>query len=430
MREKNVIIKHLLHTSNSNINLTNNCNGNDNFKSKTNEILNDLNRTNQSNALSTPVSILQKSFAKPVLLRNTINNNSDSNGISDQFCNDKNIKYNTDFTAANNSDKDKANSDDNIYDNMNDKSPSDKLDLNSNYYKDNNTDKSNPSDNPTNFCSSINFEENNITYRNQKMVKPNKLASKMNDDDNSYNDNDYKGSKNIDFNINSTAVVKSKSDTNIASKDNRNENNNIAGSKDEVKGKDGAETNTTQQKKDEKHKSEKKENQTERKAVYIIGDSMIKELKGYELAKSINHKKMVKVRSHPSAQVRCLTDHINPIIRSTDAEHIILHIGTNDLQTEKTPIQICQEIINLASKARDKGIKVSISNIVQRDDYLNEKVLMVNDNLQKICKSVGISIINNGNIRPDTHLNASKLHLNRRGNNILISNIRAFLKSV
>ena len=72
-------------------------------------------------------------------------------------------------------------------------------------------------------------------------------------------------------------------------------------------------------------------------------------------------------------------------------------------------------------------MKVSISGIVQRNDGLNEKVLLVNDVLKKICESVDIEYINNVNIRPDVHLNRSNLHLNKKGNNILTSNIRSFL---
>ena len=167
--------------------------------------------------------------------------------------------------------------------------------------------------------------------------------------------------------------------------------------------------------------------ESEKKAIYVVGDSMIKELKGYELAKCIKHRNQVKIRSHPSAQIRCLSDHLQPVLRSNEADHIILHIGTNDLKYEKTPVQICHEIIDLATKIRDENIKVSISGIVQRNDVLNEKVLLVNDILKKICESVDIAFIDNGNIRPDVHLNQSKLHLNRRGNNILIANVRSYL---
>ena len=67
---------------------------------------------------------------------------------------------------------------------------------------------------------------------------------------------------------------------------------------------------------------------------------------------------------------------------------------------------------------------------MQRNDGLNEKVLLVNDVLKKICESVDIEYINNVNIRPDVHLNRSNLHLNKKGNNILTSNIRSFFNKI
>ena len=474
MKEKNSMIKHLLQM-NSSLKSNNDYN---NLNSKMNEILNELNKTIQSNVSSTPrSSVFQEDIRKTVPLRYTIND--DGNGISDKFCNDKNIKNaNIADTAANNL-SDKANNNDNINDkadksinnkannidnitdkannNINDKANSINIktdknnpdknlgSLNNNGNNNNNPFSHNPFDNQhlssINPCSSVNFNDNNITHRNRKKLIPNKIVnSNIHNDHNDNNDNDIdKCTDHIDFDINSTKVIKNKINNDNASKDstyndindknNNNINSNTVDSKDKDKNKYSTDINITEQKKDDENKIEKLVNQ-ERKTVYIVGDSMIKELKGFELAKSIHHRKQVKVRSHPSAQIRCITDHIQPIIRSADVDHIVLHIGTNDLKKEKTPIQICHEIINLASKARDKGIKVSISSIIQRNDHLNEKVLLVNDYLQKMCTSIGIKIINNGNIRPDTHLNASKLHLNRKGNNILISNIRGFLKSI
>ena len=165
----------------------------------------------------------------------------------------------------------------------------------------------------------------------------------------------------------------------------------------------------------------------EKKSIYIVGDSMVKELRGYELAKSIKHKKKVKVRTHPSAKTSCLSDHLKPVMRSDNCEHIIIHIGTNDLRSERTPVQISHDIINLAYAVRESQIKVSVSGLIQRNDDLNEKVLSVNDILAKTCGSIDIPFISHKNIRPDIHLNASKLHLNKKGNSILIANFRKYL---
>ena len=112
----------------------------------------------------------------------------------------------------------------------------------------------------------------------------------------------------------------------------------------------------------------------------------------------VRHKKAVKIRSHPAAKVSCLNDHLKPVLRSNDAEHIIIRIGTNDFSSDKTPVQICQDIINLACPARDKNVKVSISSLIQRNDRLNEKVLLVNEALAETGESIGINIKIQGQI--------------------------------
>ena len=103
---------------------------------------------------------------------------------------------------------------------------------------------------------------------------------------------------------------------------------------------------------------------------------MVKKVNGFELSKSVKYKYSVRVRFHPSAKTSCINDHVKPVIRNQD--HMILHTGTNDLSSDKTPVQIWNNIVNLAASIKDKDIKVTISEIVERNDTLNEKVVLVN----------------------------------------------------
>ena len=56
------------------------------------------------------------------------------------------------------------------------------------------------------------------------------------------------------------------------------------------------------------------------------------------------YKYSVRVRFHPSAKMSCINDHVKPVIRNQEADHIILHTGTNDLSSDKTPVQICKDM--------------------------------------------------------------------------------------
>ena len=93
-------------------------------------------------------------------------------------------------------------------------------------------------------------------------------------------------------------------------------------------------------------------------------------------------------------------------------------------------MQICNDIFNLAASILDKDIKVTISEIVERNDALNEKVVLVNEYLPKTCKAIGLPIIKHHNIKPDFHLNHSKLHPNKKGNTVLVSNFRRYLNNL
>ena len=315
---------------------------------------------------------------------------------------------------------------------------------NNDKYNDNSKDNNNISNNPFLYSECDPDEHlsltnppilnntSNITHRKQKILGARKI---INDKDVDMNDKDIDNSnkdivnndKDIDFvktNAMKGKIGHSNSDLNDLNKTNSTNDKN--GNSD-MKIHKNKRKEYCPEKEEKKDKPLDKGKEAEKKAIYIKGDSIIKELKGYELEKFIKYWKKVKIRSHPSGEISCLNDHIQPILRSHDAEHVVLHIGTNDLKYEKTPVQICHEIIDLATKVRDKNIKVSISGIVQRNDGLNEKVLLANDVLKKICESVDIEYINNVNIRPDVHLNGSNLHLNKKGNNILTSNIRSFL---
>ena len=83
----------------------------------------------------------------------------------------------------------------------------------------------------------------------------------------------------------------------------------------------------------------------------------------------------------------------------------------------------------LAALIKDKSIKVKISELVERNDALNKKVVLVNEYLSKICKTIGLPIIKHHNINPEFHLNQSKPHLNKKYNTIFMSNFRRYLNN-
>ena len=165
-----------------------------------------------------------------------------------------------------------------------------------------------------------------------------------------------------------------------------------------------------------------------KKSVFILGDSMVKKVNGFYLTKDIKHKFLVKVRSFSSAKTRCVYDHAKPTIREVNPEHIILHVGTNDLNSEKTASQISNSIIDLANSLKNETNNIHVSLIVPQNDNLNNKVNEVNNRLINMCEQRNIKIINHSDtIDRSRHLNESQLHLNRYGTVEFAKNFKNFL---
>ena len=102
------------------------------------------------------------------------------------------------------------------------------------------------------------------------------------------------------------------------------------------------------------------------KLVVIIGDNMIKHLNGWDMSKKV-HKSECKVyvKSFPGAKTSCMKDYVKPSLRSTP-NHFILHVGTNDLNSNQTSEVIAKEIVDLATSLKNNQHDVSVSNIILR----------------------------------------------------------------
>ena len=146
------------------------------------------------------------------------------------------------------------------------------------------------------------------------------------------------------------------------------------------------------------------------------------------MTRKLNHKCLVKVRPFSSAKVRCMHDHVKPTVRDFNPDHIILHCRTNDLSSERTASQIARSLIELAHSLKSKDNKISISVIVPRNDHFNDKASKVNSRLVHMCAERNIPYIDHINsIKPENHLNESKLRFNRYGTIAFANSISKFL---
>ena len=120
-------------------------------------------------------------------------------------------------------------------------------------------------------------------------------------------------------------------------------------------------------------------------------------------------------------------DHVKPIVRDFDTDHIILHCGTNDLNSDRTSSQIAREIIDLAISLKSDKNKISISLLTPRSDKLNNKASEVNNHLINMCSHRNIAYIDHSSSIQQNHINESKVHLNRYGTVVFANTFSKFL---
>ena len=153
------------------------------------------------------------------------------------------------------------------------------------------------------------------------------------------------------------------------------------------------------------------------KSVFIVGDSIIKHINGYEISGKLENCK-VFVRSCHGATIRFLEDHVKPVLWE-NPDKIIFHIGTNDVPSGKGNKDIAEVIINLTMSVKTQSRGVSISGITMSKDKHQNKVEEINYRLRDLCQANNIKFIDHSKSIKPQHLNKSRLNLTTKGTGIL-----------
>ena len=114
----------------------------------------------------------------------------------------------------------------------------------------------------------------------------------------------------------------------------------------------------------------------------------------------------MKVRSFPGAKVRCLDDYAKPTMRDFNPNRIILHVGINDLNSEKTSSQTANSIIDLRNSLKTDNYDITLSLIAPRATEVNKRLV-------NMCNQRQNKFINHSDdIQPERHVNDNKIRLN------------------
>ena len=94
---------------------------------------------------------------------------------------------------------------------------------------------------------------------------------------------------------------------------------------------------------------------------------------------------------------------------------MIIHVGTNDLNSENNPQIVAKPIVDLAKGMVSGKRKVTLSGIIPRNDEWYKKTKKVNQRLKDLCKTASTDYMDNSSLNPKKLLSKSKLHLNEKG---------------
>ena len=108
---------------------------------------------------------------------------------------------------------------------------------------------------------------------------------------------------------------------------------------------------------------------------------------------------------------------------------IIIHVGTNDLPSEKEPEETANNIINLTKSVKTEENKIAVSRILPRKDKHINKGKEVNAYLQEKCSQNNFPFIIHSSINERRQTNSKGLHLNNYGDKLLIRNFISFIEN-
>ena len=149
-----------------------------------------------------------------------------------------------------------------------------------------------------------------------------------------------------------------------------------------------------------------------RNTKFIVEDSIVLNLNGYVLTKKIVIQET----------------YVKPTIREFNLNHIILHVGSNELKSSKTASQISRSVSDVALSLKSETNTVTMSLIVPQKNNLNNKQQVVNSRLIHMLSERDMTFDYHTDSNDyERHLNGSKVHLNESETTEFAKNVCEFL---
>ena len=163
--------------------------------------------------------------------------------------------------------------------------------------------------------------------------------------------------------------------------------------------------------------------------VVVISDSMTRHIKPHLLHPwTPNH--TTQFSYFPGATTKSLHHYIEPTLKQQPHDDVIIHVGTNDIsprenQPHLTDNEIANQTISIGNMCRNFDTKnIYISGIIPRlDPKVDQRRMVVNNLLKKMCQQNKFIYIDNSNIPRHKVLYHDRVHLSDQGIPLFANNI-------
>ena len=155
----------------------------------------------------------------------------------------------------------------------------------------------------------------------------------------------------------------------------------------------------------------------------IIGDSILNGI--HESAIKLQNK-TVSIKPYSGATSEDICDYIKPEVRKCP-ETLLIHVGTNDLSRNIKTVDNLKKIKDYVT-SKSNNTKIIVSTITTRSDdpNLQGKAERMNSRIKKFALNNNIICVDNKNIE-ESCLSIKKLHLNKKGKQLLAYNFQKVL---
>ena len=112
-----------------------------------------------------------------------------------------------------------------------------------------------------------------------------------------------------------------------------------------------------------KRSNKKKKSKTNKNSIYVIGDSMLQAINGYELRKESKSKDSVFVKCFPGATIEDMHSYSWPSMKKNPLR-VVLHCEMNDLQADASTKDIAIQLLTLACNLKTESNEIIVSGII------------------------------------------------------------------